>query len=150
MFVLGTIGAIVFIDGEEVWVLPNPTLADRTSPRPHVFFFVPASDVCRVDYEETKRKIANVKRARVVLKLGWRPHRHADLTPCYRGAMLTLVVLAKARPKKRREIICTDDGCRVLLASYPCACLELLPEELLQYIFVFITASPVPAAWNTH
>lgn len=99
---------------------------------------------------EAKRKIAIVKRAREVLKLGWRPHQHADLTPCYRAAMRTLVVLAKARPKKEREIIRAEDGCRVLLARYPCACLELLPEELLQYIFVFITAFPVPAAWNRH
>ena len=31
--------------------------------------------------------------------------------------------------------------------KYPEACLELLPEELLQYLFAWITSLPVPHCW---
>jgi hypothetical protein len=148
VFAPGIIGAVSFIDADEAWVLPIRTLDDTVKRGP--ILLLPAESIRRIHLMKAKRKIATVKRARIVLKLGWRPHRQADLTPLYRRAMRTLVVLAKARPKKEREIICTDNGCRVLLSRYPRACLELLPEELLQFLFVFVTAFPVPAAWNTY
>lgn len=33
------------------------------------------------------------------------------------------------------------------MARYPQACLELLPEELLQYLYAHITAPPCPLRW---
>ena len=36
---------------------------------------------------------------------------------------------------------------KVIEARHPQACLELLPEEILQYIYAYITAPPYPANW---
>ncbi len=77
----------------------------------------------------------NVRRVRNVG--GWRPH-NAHLFPCkYRSAMRTLLLLAKCR-----HVV---NGKQV--ERFPRACLELLPEELLQWIYGFITGENVEPTW---
>jgi ankyrin repeat protein len=81
------------------------------------------------------------ERAQVVLHLGeWRPHKQACFPRGYRAAMRALVVLAKAR--KPNTAIGPD------CERYPRACLDLLPEELLQYLFAYITTPHVPDTWT--
>ena len=35
----------------------------------------------------------------------------------------------------------------VIAARHPQACLDLLPEEILQYIYAYITSPPYPIEW---
>jgi len=80
-----------------------------------------------------------------VLSLGeWRPRLHHRFPRRYRMAMRTLVILAKARAVEN------EAAAVVALppARYQQACLELLPEELLQYMYAFVTAAPVPDFWT--
>ncbi len=81
------------------------------------------------------------ERAHAVLQLGeWRPHKQSRFPPGYRAAMRTLVVLAKARkPNVPLALDCE---------RYPHSCLSLLPEELLQYLFAYITTPHVPDVWT--
>jgi hypothetical protein len=60
--------------------------------------------------------------------------------------MRTLVILAKAY--KSGAIKKNSEGKRVILCRYECACLELLPEEILQYLFAYITTPKVPDVWT--
>jgi hypothetical protein len=75
----------------------------------------------------------------------WRPRKHIEYPKDLRARIRTVAILAKARTtndarsKRHRRRM----GDRSLTSTFAKACLELLPEELLQYVFVFITASPV-------
>lgn len=90
----------------------------------------------------------------------WRPHLHCYLPGSIRATMRTLVILAKTRIVLRTKLdywkygtMSTDfkhlKNARGLYlngnapACYPRACLELLPEELLQYIYEFIVNTPI-------
>ncbi len=73
---------------------------------------------------------------------GWRPHLHVRLPPNYRGAMRTLVVLAKARAPDERH-----RDAKEWRVQYPQACLELLPEELLQYLYAYVASAPLYGSW---
>lgn len=100
--------------------------------------------------EELKMKeIAGIiQRADMPPREEWRPRSHARFPLRYREAMCTLVVLAKARPRSRTGVqIDAVSGDRVLFARYSSACLSLLPEELLQYLFAYITSIPFPGEW---
>jgi hypothetical protein len=75
----------------------------------------------------------------------WRPHKHIEYPKDLRARIRTVAILAKARTtndarsKRHRRRM----GDRSLTSTFAKACLELLPEELMQYVFVFITGSPV-------
>jgi len=79
-----------------------------------------------------------------VLAVGeWRPHLQHLFPRRYRSALRTLAVLAKAR------VVATTVDVRARPpARYPQACLQLMPEEILQYMFTFVTAAPVPDGWT--
>ena len=86
--------------------------------------------------------LAAAERTQAVLAIGaWRPYRHTQFPHGYQQAMQTLVCLAKARnlAKSTQEM---------LVPQYPQACLYLLPEELLQYLYTCITQAPVPEQWT--
>ncbi len=85
--------------------------------------------------------------SRRLLRREWRPWRHYGFPPKYRATMHTLAVLAKARPPGKTGIVVNAHGTRILLSRYPSACLNLLPEELLQYLFAYIAAAPVIYWW---
>ena len=70
----------------------------------------------------------------------WRPHSHYRFPKCFRVACQTMAVLAKAH--KTRE-----KNARFFESTYPQACLDLLPEELLQFVFAYITTEVVPDVW---
>jgi hypothetical protein len=58
-----------------------------------------------------------------------------------------MVIIAKAR----EGFVKNKQGKRVRTTSrYPQACLEILPEEVLQWIFVYIAATPVPDCWTVN
>ena len=65
----------------------------------------------------------------------WRPRNAHCFPPSFRDAMRTLVVLGKAYDRV--------DG----ITRYPQACLDLLPEELLQHIFAYVTSVPNSDMW---
>ena len=82
------------------------------------------------------------ERAQAVLVIGaWRPHLQPCFPHAYRAAMCTLVVLAKARTP-------APEDASELHSHYSVACLDLLPEELLQYLFAYITTPHVSGAWT--
>ena len=70
----------------------------------------------------------------------WRPHLHYKFPLGYREAMRTLVVLAKAR-----DVDPTDSS--HLVSHYPQACLDLLPEEVLQFLFALVTSEDHVQKW---
>ncbi len=91
------------------------------------------------------------ERAHAVLALGeWRPRRAVAFPRSYRNAMRTLLILAKAQPQAQRGVIIDEDGTRRIIARYSRGCLHLLPEELLQYLFSYVSVAPVPDAWTLH
>jgi ankyrin repeat protein len=91
----------------------------------------------------TAELLEKAERAHAVHALGeWRPRSHVRFPRGYRVAMRTLVVLAKARTP-------APEDASELRSHYPRACLDLLPEELLQYLFAYITAPHVPDVWTT-
>jgi hypothetical protein len=95
-----------------------------------------------MDMKEVAELLEEAERAHAVLHLGeWRPHKQACFPRGYRAAMRTLVVLAKARTPA------LDDASE-LHSHYPSACLDLLPEELLQYLFAYVTSAHVPDVWT--
>ncbi len=86
--------------------------------------------------------LQTAERAQAILVIGeWRPNRHARFPHAYRAAMRTLVVLAKARTPAPEDVA-------ELHSHYPRACLDLLPEELLQYLFAYISVPHVPDCWT--
>ncbi len=88
--------------------------------------------------------LETAERAHTVLALGeWRPHRQACFPPGYRAATRTLVVLSKARTP-------APENTAELRSHYPRACLDLLPEELLQYLFAYLTTPHVPDVWTSN
>ena len=96
------------------------------------------------------------ERAHVVLMIGeWRPRTHVHFPLKYRAAMCTLAVIAKARARQQSDTNNNnnddddDDGTRCIVSRYPQACLDLLPEELLQHLFVYITLPDVPDVWTS-
>ena len=75
----------------------------------------------------------------------WRPRTHQRFPSRYRAGICTLVILSRARngyvkDKKNKPV--------ETIASYPQACLEMLPPEILQYMFIFLTATPVAEKWT--
>ncbi len=75
-----------------------------------------------------------------VTKLGgWRPWNSYSFPYKYRLAIRTIGILAKSHA----PIV---DG-KTIIFCYPSACLNLLPEELLQEVFAYITSGPVPTLW---
>lgn len=93
-------------------------------------------------YMEIAELLEVAERAQAVLSIGeWRPHKQACFPITYREAMQTLVVLAKAR-----DVDLTDSS--NLVSHYPQACLDLLPEEVLQFLFALTTVAPVPGGWT--
>jgi hypothetical protein len=89
------------------------------------------------------------QRTQAVLIVGeWRPRKHAQFPLKYRIAMRVLVVLARARTRKQRDLILDADGSPRILSRYPQSCLDLLPEELLQHLFAYVTATPLPLCWT--
>lgn len=89
------------------------------------------------------------ERAYAVLMIGeWRPWTHIHFPPKYRAAMCTLVVIAKAQARQQRDTVDNTDGTRCIVSRFPQACLNLLPEELLQQLFVYITLPAVPDVWT--
>jgi hypothetical protein len=78
----------------------------------------------------------------------WRPRTHARFPAECRRTMRTLLLLAKSYLSREDG----DDDVeqkRVieLKPRYPVACLSLLPEEILQFLFANITHGPFPDAW---
>ncbi len=119
----------------------NPTLTNGVGETP--------SELARLEDWRigTAKVLEAAERAHSVLALGeWRPHRQVTFPRHYRAAMRTLVILAKAH--KSGAIEKDGDGKRVILCRYECACLDLLPEELLQYLFAYITTPEVPDVWT--
>lgn len=91
------------------------------------------------------------ERVHAVLALGeWRPSQAAAFPRSYRSAMRTLLILAKARPRAQRRVIVGEDGTRRINARYLQGCLHLLPEEILQYLFAYVSVAPVPDVWTLH
>ncbi len=87
--------------------------------------------------------------------LEWRPHvaRHRQFPAFFRAGIQTILLLAKARRVKesttRVRVEC-DEGIRITEMTLlekeikcPQACFALLPEELLQYIYLYVTAAPL-------
>lgn len=64
---------------------------------------------------------------------GWRPHLNCMLPRVFRDALRAIVILRKARRRGG--------------SAFPDACLCILPEELMQYLFLFITCRPLENAW---
>jgi hypothetical protein len=70
-----------------------------------------------------------------VLQIGeWRPRLHQRFPMKYRKTLRTLVVLAKARTYVIGEYPCKDR----IVSHYAVSGLSILPEELLQYLFVYV------------
>ena len=110
------------------------------------------------EYPVIKELLLTADRAHAVLTLGeWRPRSHARFPFMYRRAMRTLLMLAKTRRLTAQRggigiITVTVTECgretRQVAMRYPCACLDRLPEELLQLLFAYITAADVPDVWT--
>ncbi len=65
----------------------------------------------------------------------WRPVLHGTFPPRVREGVRTILVLRKARDTKKS----TE---KMMYARYPSACLCLLPEELMQYLFIYVCSIP--------
>lgn len=70
----------------------------------------------------------------------WRPHLQSRFPRTYRRATRTLLILAKARDMEKS----TE---KMWYSCHPQACLGLLPEELLQYLFALLTCAPHEKGW---
>jgi hypothetical protein len=79
--------------------------------------------------------------------------RHHQFPALFRAGIQTILLLAKARRVKestaRVRVEC-DEGIRITEVTLlenevkcPQACFALLPEELLQYIYLYVTAAPL-------
>jgi hypothetical protein len=73
----------------------------------------------------------------------WRPRNASEFPLKYHSALRTLVILAKARTIEAKKNVAVV----VLISHYPDAYLDRLPEELLQYLFVYIVGIPFPEEW---
>ena len=72
-----------------------------------------------------------------VVELGeWRPRKHAGYPPAVRAAVRTMHMLARARRDANNN------------NAREQSCLSLLPEEVIQYLYTFITAAPVCSMWS--
>jgi hypothetical protein len=113
------------------------------------------SSVCRASLYAILENAGNAYN--ILPRSGWRPRLQRRLPRPYRDATVTLVILAKChRVRFHQESTRTyfEDRIEVVRRTtlernvrYPQTCLELLPEELLQYLFVWITSVPVPPCW---
>ncbi len=122
----------------------DPTIVDEDE--------MTAGALVRAVYGTRARTLAILKageRTWAVLALGeWRPRLQATFPRGYRFATRTLTLLAKAQPEGQQGIVAFADGTCGTVPRHPCACLNLLPEELLQYLFIFVCAAPVPDVWT--
>jgi hypothetical protein len=69
----------------------------------------------------------------------WRPHRQHLFPVGLREATRTVCILARAAD--------TVDEHGVIASHYEAAYLHLLPEELIQEIYAYLTLAPVSTAW---
>ena len=97
-------------------------------------------------YQDVIDETSNVARQirelmdRPLLKLGeWRPRRSHLFPNCYREMLFTLVILAKSGE---------EVSCKEIIPQYGDACLHLLPEEVLQEIYMYVTSPPIPMSLN--
>ncbi len=81
----------------------------------------------------------------------WLPRKDVHFPAGFRAATRTLLVLAKARPvleqSKASEEADPSENTHWIVRRYSVACLELLPEELLQHILAYLVVTPLPKNW---
>ena len=78
---------------------------------------------------------------------GWLPRKDVHFPAAFRAATRTLLILAKARPVLERSEAEASENTRWIVRRYSVACLELLPEELLQHILAYLVVTPLPEHW---
>ena len=64
----------------------------------------------------------------------WRPLNHYKLPAVIRGEMYSLIIMAKARTVDANDA-------SVYISHFPQTCLDRLPEEILQWLLVFVCAA---------
>jgi hypothetical protein len=112
----------------------NPTLRDVAGRDAQYFAMVMGRLSCTI-------LLVNGVREWPVTRVGeWRPHLQSRFPCAYRQATRTLIILGKARDTEKS----TE---KMWHMRYSHACLCLLPEELLQYLFALLTCAPLPTEW---
>ncbi len=71
----------------------------------------------------------------------WRPHLHVQFRPRNREAIRTLLTLARTRP--------LDAEIALRCERYLDACLWMLPEEILQYLYIYVGVASALCACET-
>ncbi len=87
-----------------------------------------------------------IRSMQIIPKNEWRPRKHICFPLAYREAIKTILILRKAC-KHKICITCEGAPRYLLVPRYPESCLTILPEELMQYLFVWITSIPLPEEW---
>ena len=118
----------------------NPTILGgygKSSPKSMVQWLL-----AKPKWHEIATLLETTRRECAVLQLGeWRPHTHHHFSSMYRNVIRTLVILAKARTPNPADA-------QELVSHYPQSRLDLLPEELMQFVFSLLTVAPVPDTWT--